>query len=191
MVDVDGVIFVPPPGGWAADLEADLGLSPSVLQNRFFKPHWNDIVLGRAGLHERLAPVLAEHAPHLTSERLAAYWFEKDARLDEVLLADLADVRAGGVQLHLATVQDHERARYLWETLGFRDRFDAVHYAAEIGWRKSDPQFYAAVEARCGFAPTELLLVDDTSANVETARACGWRAVQWTGEARLADLLPS
>ena len=190
MVDVDGVVVVPPPGGWAATMEADLGLAPAVLQERFFRPHWNDVVLGRAGLHERLAPVLAEHAPHLTSQALAAYWFAKDARLDAGLLTDLAELRAGGVEVHLATVQEHERAAHLWDTLGFRERFDAMHYAADLGCKKSDPAFYAAVEARTGFAAAELMLIDDTPGNVETARACGWRAALWTGGARLADLLP-
>jgi putative hydrolase of the HAD superfamily len=189
MIDVDGVVVTPPPGGWAANLKADLGLSPAVLNAQFFRPHWDDVVLGRAGLHERLAPVLAEHAPHLTSQALAAYWFEKDAQLDEDLLADLAACRKGGLEAHLATVQEHERAAYLWETLGLRDRFDAMHYAADLGAKKLDPAFYAAVEARTGFAGHELLLIDDTAANVEAARAVGWRGVVWTGRDRLADLL--
>jgi putative hydrolase of the HAD superfamily len=189
MVDVDGVVLTPPPGGWAATMEADLGLAPAVLQEHFFKPHWNDVALGRAGLHARLGPVLAAHAPHLTSEALAAYWFAKDAVLDEVLLADLAEVRARGLKVHLATVQERERAAYLWDTLGFRNRFDAMHYAADLGCKKSDPAFYAAVEARTGFAPGELMLIDDTPGNIEVARSCGWRAAHWTGEARLADLL--
>ncbi len=189
MVDVDGVIVIPGRGGWAANLEADLGLSPTALQTHFFAPHWTDIVLGQAGLHERLAPVLARIAPHLTSQQLAAYWFERDAQLDARLLEDLAVVRATGIELHLATVQEHLRADHLWTALGLRQRFDAMHYAADLGARKSDPAFYAAVEARTGFAPAELLLIDDTPANIEAARAAGWGARLWTGEARLADLL--
>src|SRR4051812_26746157 len=128
MVDVDGVILMPRPGGWAVDIERDLGVTRAALQQHFFAPHWEDVMLGRAGLHERLGPVLAEHAPHLTSHELAAYWFARDAILNEPLLADLAALRATGVPVHLATVQEHQRARYLWETLGFRDRFDALHY---------------------------------------------------------------
>ena len=189
MVDVDGVVIVPRPGGWMANLEIDLGVSPDWLHEAFFKPHWNDVVLGRAALHERLAPVLAAHAPHLTSQALAAYWFEHDADLDSALLADLAKVRAGGVAVHLATVQEHERAAYLWETLDLRDHFDAMHYAAELGVTKTEPAFYAAVEARTGFAGAQLLLIDDTPANVEAALAAGWRAARWTGHERLADLL--
>ena len=189
MVDIDGVIVVPPPGGWAATMEADLGLTASELQAKFFAPHWEDIVLGRAGLHARLGPVLAEIAPHLTSEQLTAYWFEKDATLDDCLLDDLAAIRAEGTEVHLATVQEPLRADHLWSTLGLSERFDAMHYAADLGAKKSDPAFYAAVEARTGFRPSELLLIDDTAANLEVARACGWGGLQWTGKARLTDLL--
>jgi putative hydrolase of the HAD superfamily len=137
MVDVDGVLIVPRPGGWAADMEANLGLSPTALAEHFFAVHWTDVVLGRAGLHERLAPVLAKIAPHLTSEELAAYWFARDAVLDDVLLEDLAQIRAQGIELHLATVQEHLRAEHLWNTLGFRRRFDAMHYAADLGCGKA------------------------------------------------------
>ena len=189
MVDVDGVLITPRLGGWAADLERDLGVSKADLAEQFFAVHWQEVVLGNAGLHERLAPVLARIAPGVSSHQLAAYWFAKDSVLDYQLLDDLALVRARGVQVHLATVQEHERAAYLWDRLEFRGQFDAMHYAADLGAKKSDPEFYAAVEARTGFAPADLVLLDDTLANVEAARAAGWGGVHWTGERRLADVL--
>ena len=189
MLDVDGVLIKPRPGGWAADLESDLGLSRAALAEHFFAVHWDDVVMGRAGLHERLAPVLAKIAPHLTSQRLAAYWFEKDAVLDQRLLDDLAEVRARGVALHLATVQEHLRADHIWTTLGFRERFDAMHYAADLGCGKPDPAFFAKVGERTGFAPAQMLLIDDKAENVEAARSAGWRAALWDGSRRLADVL--
>ena len=189
MVDVDGVIVVPRLGGWAADLQADLGVSPEALAQYFFARHWEDVVLGRAGLHERLGPVLAEIAPHLSSERLAAYWFSKDSVLDYQLLDDLALMRARGLSLHLATVQEHCRADHLWTRLGLKGQFDAMHYAADLGCAKPDPAFFAAIGARTGFAPGQMLLIDDKLANVEAARAAGWGGLHWTGEARLPDLL--
>jgi putative hydrolase of the HAD superfamily len=189
MVDVDGVVIVPRPGGWPVDLDADLGLAPAALRAHFFKPHWDDIVLGRADLHHRLGPVLAEIAPHLSSQQLTAYWFEKDAEFDTQLLDDLGTIRAAGTQVHLATVQEPLRAHHLWTRLGLRDRFDAMHYAADLGAKKSDRAFYAAVEARTGFKPDELLLIDDTPSNLDVARACGWAGVLWDGRSRLTDLL--
>lgn len=189
MVDVDGVVIRPRPGGWGAEMEADLGLPVATLQAHFFGPHWADVVLGRAGLHERLGPVLAEIAPHLTSRAVADYWFARDAQLDEALLADLAALRAAGVRLHLATVQEHERAAYIWNRLGLRDSFDAMHYAADLGCAKPDPAFFTAVQARTGHAPADLVLLDDRHDNVEAARAAGWGGVLWDGTRPLAEAL--
>jgi putative hydrolase of the HAD superfamily len=190
MIDVDGVIVHPAyAGGWAERLEADLGLPVAELQREFFAPHWNDIALGRADLHDCLGPVLARIAPKLSSQDLADYWFAHDARLDTVLLKDLAALRAGGMQLHLATIQEHHRARYLWETLEFRDQFDAIHYAAALGCAKPDPAFFHAIEDRTGFGPAELLLIDDRSNNIEGAITCGWGAQIWDGTRRLSEVL--
>jgi putative hydrolase of the HAD superfamily len=190
MLDVDGVLVTSPNGKlWNWNVQADLGLDPGLFAERFFAPHWPDILLGRADLHERLAPVLAEIAPHLTSQQVADYWFAKDSHVDERLLADLALLRAEGPEQHLATLQDHHRARYLWESMGFRDRFDAMHYAADLGSAKPDPSFFAEIERRTGFAPEELLLIDDKAANVEGARKAGWRGALWDGSRRLAEVL--
>lgn len=189
MLDVDGVLIQARPGGWTVDMEADLGLSRAALAEHFFAVHWDDVVMGRANLHERLAPVLAQIAPHLTSQKLAAYWFAKDAIVDQQLLEDLADMRASGVALHLATVQEHLRADYLWTILGFRERFDALHYAADLGCGKPDPAFFARVGERTGLAPGEMLLIDDKAENVEAAREAGWGAALWDGTERLAEVL--
>jgi putative hydrolase of the HAD superfamily len=190
MVDVDGVVVVhPEPGGWATHLERDLGLSKAALQAAFFAPHFDDVIHGRAALRERLAPVLEEIAPHLTCDELCAYWFREDAHLDHDLLDQLAQQRAAGIAVHLATVQEHERAAYLWETMALKDRFDAIHYAADLGHAKPAPEFYAAIEARTGYAAADIFFIDDKAANVEAARARGWNAAVWTGQDRLADLI--
>jgi len=144
--------------------------------------------MGRAALRDRLDPVLARHAPHLTRDELIAYWFAKDAWLDDNLLADLAALRSRGLALHLAALQEHERAAYLWNDLRFRDRFDALHYAADLGYEKPDPRFFACIESRPGLAPTDLLLLDDRPANVEAARAAGWRGPLWDGNATLLSV---
>jgi len=190
MVDVDGVVVVhPDPGGWSAHLERDLGLKREVLQDEFFAPHFGDVIHGRAALRERLAPVLARVAPHLTCDQLCEYWFREDGHLDHGLLDQLKAVRDRGIELHLATVQEHERAAYLWDVLGLKERFDAIHYAADLGHAKPADGFYAEIEARTGFAPADLFFIDDRAANVAAAQARGWKAAVWTGRERLADLI--
>jgi putative hydrolase of the HAD superfamily len=189
MIDVDGVIVHGPPGGWAANLEADLGVSRATLQAHFFQPHWRDVALGRATLHERLAPMLAEHAPAVSADAVINYWFAKDASLDMAVLDDLATARSQGWAMRLATIQEHERAAYLWNDLGLKDRFDAIDYAADIGATKSEPAFYRAVETRTGRPPEGHLLIDDTAANIEAARAAGWKAELWDGQCAISALI--
>jgi putative hydrolase of the HAD superfamily len=189
MIDVDGVIVHGPPGGWAANLEADLGVSRATLDAHFFTPHWRDVALGHAALRDRLGPMLAEHAPQVSVGALIDYWFAKHAILDRAALDDLAALRAEGWSLRLATIQEHERAAHLWTTLGLKDRFDAIDYAAALGAMKPEPAFYSAVEARTGRPPHGHLLIDDFLPNVEAALTAGWRAELWDGSRTMRELI--
>lgn len=192
MVDVDGVLIVhPDAGGWSANLERDIGIAPATLQAQFFDQHWDDVVNGRATLRDRLAPVLRAIAPQVTCDALIDYWFRNDAHLDDALLTELASLRASGIEVHLATVQEHERAQYLWHDLGFSRGFDGLHYAADLGCSKPDPLFYRGIEARTGLRPQDLFFIDDRLANVESAVGCGWAAALWTGQQSVRLLMAS
>lgn len=190
MVDVDGVLIVhPDAAGWSANLERDLGIAPSQLQTAFFKHHWDDVVHGRASIHERLTHTLRDIAPAVSAEQLIEYWFRNDAHVDHALMAVLATFRAAGLQVHLATVQDHARARYLWDDLDFRSSFDGLHYAAELGCSKPDLSFYESIERRTGFRAQDIFFIDDKHANVDAAIARGWNAAVWTGKDSLRSLM--
>lgn len=192
LVDVDGVLVTGRPEDglhWSHDLERDLGIPPELLQRRFFARYWTDIVTGRAELRERLAPVLAEIAPAVSSEALLEYWFARDARLEETLLQDIATLRRDGLIAALASNQEHLRARYLSERLGLAAHVDHFYYSAAIGARKPDSAFYRHIEQSLGEPPETLLLIDDTVENVRAARQAGWRAVHWTAAGRLGDIV--
>jgi putative hydrolase of the HAD superfamily len=192
MVDVDGVLVRGRPEDgrhWSTSLEADLGLRAEILHREFFGIHWNDIVIGRTKLEDRLSAVLEKIAPHVTADRLIEYWFAQDARIDQRLLQDLRELRAKGFQIHLATNQEHRRAHHLMRTLGLADTVDGIQYSAQIGARKPDAAFFQAATSGAGLSPADVLLIDDTSENVSAARACGWEAVLWTGEEGLLDVL--
>ncbi len=112
MVDVDGVLVVHPDNrGWSANLERDIGIPAATLQTAFFEQHWDDVIHGHAALRDRLAPVLQNIAPQVTCDALIDYWFSNDTHVNQTLLAELASIRATGIEVHLATVQEHERPR--------------------------------------------------------------------------------
>jgi putative hydrolase of the HAD superfamily len=192
MVDVDGVLIngrARDGHHWATSLEADLGLDFDALQRAFFDRYWREIVTGQTDLRGRLTEVLAQIAPHLTAEEIIGYWFDQDARLNTELLNDLADLRGKGLDVHLATNQEHERARYLMQTLGLAVHVDGCHYSAAIGHCKPASEFFHSVASTVGLPPKDLLLIDDAEENVRAAVKSGWCAVRWTGRDRLHRIL--
>lgn len=190
MVDVDGVLITHPDArGWSATLERDLGIPGAALHRVFFEKHWDDVVHGRAALRERLAPALAELSPSVTCDALIEYWFSHDAHIDHRLLGELQTLRHEGIEVHLATVQEHERADYIWNQLDLRSGFDGMHYAAALGSAKPDRAFYRSVELAVDLEPEAIFFIDDNVVNVAGARSCGWTAAVWTGRQTLRSLI--
>lgn len=69
---------------------------------------------------------------------------------------------------------------------GFFKRFRGGLWSGHVGLSKPQDEIYALAEQRFGAAPEELLFLDDSPANVEAARARGWRALVFT-EAAAAE----
>jgi putative hydrolase of the HAD superfamily len=183
MLDVDGVLVDGRPEDgrhWQTSIEEDLGFSSATLHERFFAPYWEDIVLGRAGLMERLTTAFQNIAPHVTPTTFLAYWFERDSRLVAAFLPELALVRSRGIRVYLATNQEHLRAAHLMGALGLAEHVDGIFYSARVGAKKPDPEFFAKVQAAAALRGDEMLLVDDSIQNIEAAFRAGWQAFHWT-----------
>lgn len=191
MVDVDGVLVDGRPEDgrhWHTSIEEDLGFTSHALQEQFFAPYWEDIVLGRAGLMEHLTTALSTIAPHVSPAQLVSYWFERDSRLVTSLLLELSSARSAGMRVYLTTNQEHLRADYLMEKLGLAEHVDGIFYSARLGAKKPDPEFFAKVQAAVGLRGDEMLLIDDSRENIEAALKAGWQALHWTKESSPNDL---
>ena len=66
---------------------------------------------------------------------------------------------------------------------------DPRFWSAELHATKADPAAYAAVMARLGVEPSAILFIDDSAANVMTARSLGWDAVVFTANEALMPQL--
>jgi putative hydrolase of the HAD superfamily len=184
VLDLDGVVVLghPEGGRWDKHLKHDFGIDPELLQARFFKPHFRCAVLGEADLFEILRAVWPELGCSDAPRRFAAYWFAMDSRLDLDVLTAVHSWRAAGGKAFLATVQEHHRARYVWEDLGLSQHFDGMQHSAALGAAKPDPEFYRRAHAKLPAAsPEEVLFLDDKLDNVEAAAAFGWRARHYRG----------
>ena len=107
----------------------------------------------------------------------------------EALTEQLTPVLARGVSVFLATNQEHMRADYLMQQVGLGAHVDGIIYSAALGHRKPAAEFFERAAAIAGAAPEDIVLVDDTLANIEAARRAGWYTVHWTGESTLDDEL--
>lgn len=192
LLDVDGVLvtgrdqygkhLIP-------DLERDFGIPPRRLKREFFERSWPDIVTGKKPLLPELARVLARIAPSVEPEALLDHWLRYEAHIDEQLLSDVAALRAKGTPVYFATNQEHHRARYLMEELGFAGHVDGMFYSAALGHRKPDRSFFRAVQRALPSSADEIVLVDDRQANVTAARRFGWRAIHWMEGMSLTEQL--
>jgi putative hydrolase of the HAD superfamily len=184
VLDCDGVIVLGHPDGgrWDKNLQADLGIQPELLQERFFRAHFADIVEGRVDLFAALEQAWPEFECVNSQRDLVDYWLAHDCRVDPDVLDEVDRWRDSGGKAFLATVQEHNRASHLWNVLKLSDHFDGMLYSAELGARKPHAAFYERAIAKLPVAsPKEILFFDDSEANIVTARDLGWRAYLYRG----------
>jgi putative hydrolase of the HAD superfamily len=177
VLDLDGVVVRghPEGGRWDKNLERDLGIDAALVQEKFFQPHFRKIAIGEADLFETLDRVWPELGCKVSARDFVDYWFAMDSLLDDDVLAQVNVWRGAGRKAYLATIQEHHRARHIWNILG--PRFDGIFYSADLGARKPERMFYERVMAKLpGVAPSDVLFLDDSLANVEGAAAVGWNA---------------
>ncbi|MET0587126.1 MAG: HAD-IA family hydrolase, partial [Novosphingobium sp.] len=69
------------------------------------------------------------------------------------------------------------------------DRFRDIVVSGEEQLTKPDPAIYELAARRFGHAPSSMLFIDDSAANIAAARDCGWQVHHFTDAALLeADL---
>lgn len=194
VLDIDGVISLAHPGSaqpWYADLEADWGVSPDEMARDYFQGVFQDVLRGRLDLLATLNDWLAERGLADRLEAFVTYWFERDSVLDAGVLAaaDAWRQRTGG-RCYTASNQEHHRIAFLRDHKGLGAHFDEIVYSAALGVCKPDRVFFTNAQARMGVSAAQsILFVDDTAANVDAARACGWRAMLYRGPDSLREAL--
>jgi putative hydrolase of the HAD superfamily len=196
VLDIDGVVSLAQPGSprpWFATLKDDWALDHDEMARDFFQGEFVQVLRGRLDLYPALHAYLETKGLADRVDEFVYYWFEKDAVIDrEVLaLADAWRTRTGG-RCFAASNQEHHRVTYLRDTVGLGRHFDELIYSAALGVCKPDRVFFTNAQARMGvLAAQSILFVDDAAANVDAARACGWRAMLYRGPESLARALQS
>jgi putative hydrolase of the HAD superfamily len=90
----------------------------------------------------------------------------------------------------LSNMCDHVLDR-MKKAFGWLNEFDPAVWSYQLGIAKPDEAIYRYVLAKLNLSPRDVLFLDDKQPNVETARALGMRAHQFTTTDELRNYLVS
>ena len=149
-------------------------------------PEWNAEQDRGRPFAEGVAELAGRHPEHAVA--IAAYherWPEMVAGDVPGTVEVLADLRAAGVPLYALTNWSAETFAITRPRFEFLDWFCGLLVSGEEGIAKPDPAIFRLLLDRFGLDPAATFFVDDSEANVATARELGIDAVRFTGPRRL------
>jgi len=165
-----------------------LSLPADGLMARFGGERLARLCLGEMTEDRYLGEILAENAWPLSTAYLKDVIRENFHRRYEGSLSILDRVsRTVRVALH----SDHAREwiASLSEVHPFLRRFERRFYSYELGAIKTQPESFRAVLEALSLPPEDVLFVDDSPANVATARGVGLDAIRFEGAEALREQL--
>ena len=117
LFDLDGVVIRSRRSDrtflWQTDLQATLGIDPSVTAALFEQPTWNEILCGRQRFRDRLERVLDAARVPCSPDEFIAFWLANDLAWHTGVLALAERLKADGHQLFVATTQDALRSAHI------------------------------------------------------------------------------
>lgn len=171
----------------APDPEAASGLARAF----FHHPDWQDFDRGVRGVDDVVERTAARLS--LPRDRLHDFVASLGEHLMPIdtsveLLATLRHRRSAGehIRLYYLSNMPVPYARALERRFSFFQWFDGGVFSGDVKLVKPDGDIYEMLAWRHDLAASRTLFIDDMPANVEAARAQGWRAIHCTSPGTLA-----
>ena len=91
----------------------------------------------------------------------------------------------GDIRLYYLSNMPQPYARFLEKQHSFIGQFDGGVFSGDVKLVKPQPEIYELLEQRYALLPGRTVFIDDLAANVEAARARGWRGILFHSPAQL------
>lgn len=144
----------------------------------FFKDKFRMCQRGKADLKVEVGPYLKGWGWKGSVDEFLDYWFHTQTIPNQPVLDALKDVRARGIKICLVTDQEKYRANYISTELGFKDDFDELFYSCDLGYSKSQKEFFEIIIKKLNLKPEEIIYWDDE--DIEMAKEVGINASVFT-----------
>jgi len=162
---------------WKKNIYEDLGILIEETP-KLFNHKWPDVLLGKIDTLDRISEFLSEIGAKISAKDFLNYWLKHDTKFDNQMLNLAQALKDYGYPLYLATNQEEHRSKYLYETLGLKNIFSEIYSSSFVGLKKPDPAYFSALEHRVHLRPGEIIFIDDSLENVNSAIKCGWMSYQ-------------
>ena len=172
--DLDGVVLPSAPS--FEFFAREHGITRAHWEELFWCEPYVRATYGEGDLHELLPPFVARWGWRGSPSDFAESWFASCRAIDPEVASLIARLRAAGIDCVAASNQEKRRAQDLDSHPPLRELFSERFFSCHLGSVKPEAAYYRAIERATACAPRELLFLDDKAANVDGARACGWRA---------------
>jgi putative hydrolase of the HAD superfamily len=187
--------------GRMAEFCAEAGLPADAVTSALSTAEGRSVLaLAEAGqVPQRDFEVMLARQLGLPEEGLIARLIALDSMPPRAEMADLARrARAAGIRTGLLSNSWGPGGHDVYTGYDLAALFDVVVISHLVGLRKPERPIFDLAAAKLGVAPADCVFVDDTRANVATARELGMAAVHFTGDPgqlaeveRLLGLAPS
>ena len=129
---------------------------------------WADAVAERIALHPGSAAAIRAYDQR---------WQDMVSGAIDENVAVLQGLKAAGVPVYAITNFSHGKFEECLARFPFLTTFDGVVVSAREGLVKPDPAIFRLFLDRYGFEAPDCLFIDDSAANIGTARALGMQAI--------------
>lgn len=161
---------------WSEKIENDL-IIPRDLIEEIHKDskQWKSLSLGQDKVEEYFKNFVAEHnITRVSAMQLLHYFINNDTRSRNYMFEEVKKLREKNYKLYIATHQVPEKGQRLWFIEDFNKYFLDMFTSYNIGYLKSDVEFFDEVSKIIGIEKSETILIDDRKKNVDTAIKAGW-----------------
>ncbi len=161
-----------------SDVYAEEYNIPEAKLRPFFKDKFRMCQRGKADLKEEVTPYLKGWGWKGTVDEFLDYWFHTQTIPNQPVLDLLKDIRGRGVKCYLVTDQEKYRANYISNNLKFKEYFDELYYSCDLGYSKSQKEFFEVIIKKLNLKPEEIIYWDDE--DIEMAKEVGINASVYT-----------
>ncbi len=148
--------------------------------NAFFEKDFRTCQRGKLDLKEELVKYLPGWNWPDGVDAFLEYWFTTDATIDSEVMEEVEKIREKGFKCYLASDQEKYRADYIMERLGLKNKFERCFFSYELGYMKSEAEYFKEIFKITGLKPEEFIYFDDDQKNVDVVNSLGINAYFYT-----------